>query len=284
MKKYTVIGLTSLFLFGCAGVEFYTDDELTEETGFKYYNSIPYVLVSRTGSPTKPVDISIVYLPDLNSPVYARFQPGIGSHNFTFTLEDGQIKSYGFTTDAKLPETLNAITAPLSGVAGAIRTLAEAEKLEAEADALEEQSLDTEKIALIRSETEKLADGLSQILFQAAPLVPSIFTAGEKDDIEAFANRADQIADTFDSPQGPDIVETFLPELKQFREILRRINITPPSSDEAAQRIKRQLDAEKIRLTRIINEIDPPVAPATFQLYEIALVGGTTVLRQVDLP
>ena len=94
----------------CARFEFYTDPSLQgPETGIKFYAPKPYVLVGRVGGSNKPVEVSIVYLPDLSQPYYAKARSGWGSSNLTMKLSDGALTECGQQVDSKGPETLSGI-------------------------------------------------------------------------------------------------------------------------------------------------------------------------------
>src|SRR5687768_13568288 len=96
-----------LFLCGCARFQFYNNSDLTgAETGIKYYTAKPYLLVARTGNKDKPVEVSVVYLPDMKNPVYASPRSGLGSSNLTLSLSNGMLTAMGQQTDTKVPEML----------------------------------------------------------------------------------------------------------------------------------------------------------------------------------
>ncbi|QOJ20956.1 MAG: hypothetical protein HRU77_09785 [Gammaproteobacteria bacterium] len=107
-----------LSVTGCANVKFYSDEDLKKETGLKYFETKPYVLVARKSKDA--VDISIVHLPDKTKPQYAVFSPGLGSHQFSVSLSNGILTSYGQTADSKIPELINSVAGLLKeGVATA---------------------------------------------------------------------------------------------------------------------------------------------------------------------
>lgn len=99
MTKATIAAvLAAMLLAGCAGFEFYDNAALEgKETGIKFYTPKPYLLVARKDA--KPVEISIVYLPDLSKPHYAKARSGWGSSNLTMKLADGAITEFGQQVD-----------------------------------------------------------------------------------------------------------------------------------------------------------------------------------------
>lgn len=69
----SVSALAALALVaGCAEIKIYKSPDLLEEsrTGLPFYAANPYLLVARTGAKDKPLDVSVIYLPDLSKPLY----------------------------------------------------------------------------------------------------------------------------------------------------------------------------------------------------------------------
>ncbi len=109
MFKLLAMGLAIIVLNGCGGVHFYSDNDLKVRTGLRYYTAKPYVLVARVGGNTKPVEVSIVYLPDLAKPQYAKHVKGFGKNNFKFVMENSILTDVGIDTDQNLSDVVNAI-------------------------------------------------------------------------------------------------------------------------------------------------------------------------------
>jgi hypothetical protein len=134
MKKTMIaIALSTVLASGCAGFEFYTDAAMEgKQTGMKFYTPKPYVLVGRVGGTGKPVEVSIVYLPDMSQPYYARARSGWGSSNLTMKLADGRITEFGQQVDTGGAATLSSIAtlATALGAKSAERGKAPNEKLE----------------------------------------------------------------------------------------------------------------------------------------------------------
>jgi hypothetical protein len=120
MRKTTVVpALAAVLLAGCAGFEFYENPELKgPETGMKFYTPKPYLLVGRVGGTEKPVDISVVYLPDLSKPVYAKARSGWGSSNLTMSLSDGRITQFGQQVDNNAAQSLTALQSLITALGG----------------------------------------------------------------------------------------------------------------------------------------------------------------------
>ena len=103
------------FIFvNCAGIKIL--DKNNEKTNLKVHLPKPYMLVEY--NPAKDVEIktSFIYLPDLENPLFLKNKNGIGSSSMEFSIANGQLSSFGATTDSKIPETITAIGS-LSGLA-----------------------------------------------------------------------------------------------------------------------------------------------------------------------
>ena len=104
----------SLLMAGCATVKVYSDAELKNETGLRYYTLRPYLLVEYQAEKDNTVKTTVVYLPDLSNPQYMLLKPGIGSSELKMNFNNGALESYGVVTDSQLPESMEAFAAILS--------------------------------------------------------------------------------------------------------------------------------------------------------------------------
>jgi hypothetical protein len=136
MKKnnYLVV-LCLLFLVSCATVKFY--DSQGNDLGIRVYSAKPYLLVTKNQKNDKTtsksssqivtqdstVAISIIYLPDLRNPQFAKIKTGIGSSELSLTLANGILTSYGLKSDTKIPETITSATGLITSLASAITSL-----------------------------------------------------------------------------------------------------------------------------------------------------------------
>lgn len=115
--------LTALVLViagsACARVGVFTDPEFKHRTGIRMYPSAPYVLLVRTGAADKPIEVSVIHLPDLENPQFLRFYSGLGSQNTSLTLTGGVLSSFGYQSDSKIPETIGAVADIAKDVIGA---------------------------------------------------------------------------------------------------------------------------------------------------------------------
>jgi hypothetical protein len=110
---------------GCAHTSFYTDPDMTKKTGFLFYTPRPYLLVARTGDSDKPVEVSVVYLPDMEHPQFAVPHSGWGSSEMSITITNGVASMFGGNTDARGPETISALASLLGSGADLVKTAAE---------------------------------------------------------------------------------------------------------------------------------------------------------------
>lgn len=109
--KTIILVVLALALAGCARFEVYKESDLSgKETGFRIYTPKPYVLVKYTGNDDKPYEYSVVYLPDLKSPVYASPKSGLGSSNLTMKFnENGTLSEFGQQVDTQVPELIKSV-------------------------------------------------------------------------------------------------------------------------------------------------------------------------------
>ena len=125
MKKlfvFAAILVAIVLLNGCATVTIYSDAELDNETGLRFYTFRPYLLVEYMAEKDNTVKTSVVYLPDLSSPQFMKLKPGIGSSELKMTLTNSALESYGVATDSQLPESMAAFADILSKSAYAAQT------------------------------------------------------------------------------------------------------------------------------------------------------------------
>ncbi len=110
MFKLLAMGLAIIVLNGCAGINFYSDKDLTVRTGLRYYTTKPYLLVARVEGDTNPVKVEIVYLPDLADPQYAKPVKGFGKNIFKFTMANSILTDVNIETDQNVSDVVNAVT------------------------------------------------------------------------------------------------------------------------------------------------------------------------------
>ena len=118
-----ISGVFILAFTGCSSVQFYSNSELTQKSGLKYYTVKPYLQVERETVNNSIVKATILYLPDLENPQYIVMKDGIGSKKLDVKLTDGSINTFGLDSDPKIAESIAAITALVSKTATAITDL-----------------------------------------------------------------------------------------------------------------------------------------------------------------
>ncbi|TFH48770.1 MAG: hypothetical protein E4G92_03005 [Bacteroidia bacterium] len=117
-----VISVCIILLAGCATVKIYSDPDLKNETGLRYYTLKPYLLVEYMAEKDNTVKTTVIYRPDLASPQYMLLKPGIGSNDLKMTFTNSALTTYGVITESQLPESLEAFANVLSKSAYAAQT------------------------------------------------------------------------------------------------------------------------------------------------------------------
>ena len=114
----TIVILLSLFFFllfsSCAGVKIYSDAGLTKPSAIRFYYPKPFLLVEKNANANGGKKASIVYLPDLSEAFYAKTKLGFGQSDLKMVFENGFLASYGIGIDAKIPETVAALSDALN--------------------------------------------------------------------------------------------------------------------------------------------------------------------------
>jgi len=134
-KRKKSISLLLLFLgflvfTGCASVKFYSDADLKNETGLRYYTLKPYLLVEFKATEDNTIRTTVIYLPDLANPQYVKTTPGLGSNELKIDFENSAIASCGLISESQIPETMEAFAAMLSKSAYAAQTFTGEGKLQ----------------------------------------------------------------------------------------------------------------------------------------------------------
>ena len=118
-----VSGLFLLSFTGCTSVQFFSNPELTQKSGLKYYTVKPFLQVERETVNNTIVKAAILYLPDLENPQYIVIKDGLGSKKLDVKLTDGTINTFGLDTDPEIAESIAALTSLVSKTATAITDL-----------------------------------------------------------------------------------------------------------------------------------------------------------------
>ena len=108
-----IICLSLITLMGCSPVKIYSNPELTKKSGIKVYTVKPFLKLERDNEGSI-VKADVIYLPDLANPQYMAIKNGPGSRKVDLKLTDGCISTFGFSSDTKIDDYINALSALLS--------------------------------------------------------------------------------------------------------------------------------------------------------------------------
>ncbi len=283
--------VVTVLLNSCATVDFYSKSTLSEDskTGIEFYSAKPYLLVEN--NPAKDVSLrtSIIYLPDLTKPKYAKIKPGIGSSDLKLSLSNGIINSYGITTDSKVPETISALTGALTGYGTFSKEIAEAGKLIAETDekyyniykdkqeafaqagdASDMQIADTVYIKSVLKSLSKLKSS-ELLMTRESDLIESTYKSLDKLQKETLSNHL--------TKDIPLIVKEFDNAIKK----LSSLNLQSDSDDtkkfnDFLRRTILDIQSAKYLLVEKKN------IKSSYKLYEIRINENNTELIPVNLP
>lgn len=274
MRLLTIALITTVVLgtVGCSSIDTYSDAALTQKTGILYYPPKPYLLVSRTGAKDKPVEVQVIYLPDLTQPRYAVMTSGIGSSNLSLTFSNGVLMSTNQQAD---PQIAAAITA----LAGAPAQLAASGKIREETRQLRtEASNIPEAVQDIRAVSVDIAGVLAD---------PTAATALTTTQIASLRLQPPRLTDAALVLENPATTEqgviAAVAELESVVAAIAAIKASaaPGETTLAFWAKVRLLDS---RLSAAIAKLKPqPVPPATLSLYEVLMTGTGTQLREVPL-
>jgi hypothetical protein len=134
MKNTFLAAFVSLALSvfsGCASVQIYSNNNLTEKSGLKYYTVKPFLQVERDLQTNKIVKAAIIYLPDLSNPQYMVIHDGINSKKINLKFKDGSLTDFGYTSTGKVSESVDALAAMISKSADALTELNTMKSLQA---------------------------------------------------------------------------------------------------------------------------------------------------------
>ena len=119
--KNSITAAIILVLTGCSTVQFYSNSELTQKSGLKYYTVKPFLQVERETVNNGIVKATILYFPDLENPQYILMKDGLGSRKLDLKLTDGSINTFGLESDPKIAESIAALTSLISKTATSIK-------------------------------------------------------------------------------------------------------------------------------------------------------------------
>jgi len=117
MRNAILAVLLSVFIYaftGCAPVQFYSNESLTEKTGLKYYTTKPFLHVERDPQTKQVVKSTIIYMPDLSNPQYMVMHDGLNSRKINLKFKDGYITDFGYSSTGKVGESVEALANMIS--------------------------------------------------------------------------------------------------------------------------------------------------------------------------
>jgi hypothetical protein len=273
----TILTLTAI-LSGCATVKFYSDKELTKESGIEFYSPKPYLIVEKNPAKDVSMKMSIIYLPDFNNPKYAKLKPGFGTSDLKLSLENGIITSYGITSDSKIPETITAISGLVGGVGTSYKSLAEAieilkdDKKEVEQSGDISSMNDAKEIITavktdIESEAKRTGDHITEIQKKKLSLI--------KDSLLIIENKLGERK----TKDIPEITKIMLSIIK----VLDEVKTTSESNN--AKDFNGRIETYKKEINNAMNKISPPKKSdnSSIEVYEIINKAGSTELKRIEL-
>lgn len=125
--KTSILGATVCLSFiaftACAPVKIYSNQNLTEKTGLKYYTVKPFLHVERDSETNRIVKATVIYLPDLTNPQYMVFHDGLNSRKVNLKFTDGTINTLGYASTGKVGESVEALAALIAKSSDALTEL-----------------------------------------------------------------------------------------------------------------------------------------------------------------
>jgi hypothetical protein len=126
MKTTIYAAIISLGIFaftGCTPVRIYSNKDLTEKSGLKYYSVKPFLQVERDTETNRIVKATVIYLPDLANPQYMVIREGMGSKRVNLKFTDGTINTFGYSSVSKVAESGDALAALITKSTDALKDL-----------------------------------------------------------------------------------------------------------------------------------------------------------------
>jgi hypothetical protein len=284
LRSLTALALV-LGLGGCASLKFYSGEDLTtaREVGLKTYYSKPYILVARDGT-AKVISVSLIFLPDLAHPVFAKARSGYGSSNLSLGFSNSMLTSFGQQTDTKIPETITSLGGLETALGTNAKAMAEAAQIK---HTIEKQAGD---LGAQAEPTKRVADSLRQLAKDKA------FSANAQLILNMNANLlfapakggtpATGVAAALDAPDAMAHAKAIAESIGKITKALSGIKIADPMPEKdkgAWSRLASDIadlgDIQKA--IRGATGEAPPSAPAALTLYEVVMTGPNTSLTEV---
>lgn len=129
-KRLFLLGVLIVLAAGCARVVVSkVTPENRRQAGIRFYRPHPYLWVAKADDGS--LKGTILWLPDKNEEYVIRVKSGLGSTDMNLKLENGwNLTEFGEVRDAKVPETIEALTGSLEAAAGLLKGGRPGEKAE----------------------------------------------------------------------------------------------------------------------------------------------------------
>lgn len=272
MKPTTILLLFAILFGGCATVKFYDDPEFTKKSGIEFYSAKPYLLVEKEPAKDVAERATIVYLPDMSRPKYARIVPGIGSSDLKLTLSNGMITSYGVTVDSKIPETMESFSKIIGSAgtsAASIGSLVKTFEQSGDVSSMKNAE-DCMDLAILEMETIKDSELLTGPMKTKINEILENLKALKKKTNNYNINDIPEICDGIDKILNPLSAITIENKSDQSERLIRKIETIKKNLLEA----KKLMSQQNIML----DETKP-----SFELFEIIIGTDKTILKKVEI-
>lgn len=276
-KFIILVALIFLFLFSnCAGVRVYKidKDDKKKNTAFKVYQPKPYLLVEYNSGKDTKMKTSFVYLPDLANPIYLKQRNGFGSSSLEFSIANGQLTSFGSTTDSKVPETISAIGS-LSGLAGLLGGGDDGDLESADASDIEKIDEILEIILVDIKKFQPITNlNFSKIQKENFEKITDILEKSKKITEPSTTNRIEELKRYFDDFIWSSSQILFIEPTESLEKLFNNSFIEYKNKVELAKTFLEKKDDKK----------ESKEEKSTFKLYEITNnKNGMIFLNEVEL-
>lgn len=237
--------------------------------------------MARTGAKDKPVEVSIIHLPDLKNPQYAYYRAGMGSNKINMALANSILTSYGLETDAKISETITALGSLTTATGGIIKAIAEAEKIREEAKKVREEASPEE----IRR-AAKIVKLVAGDLQEAAKTMGTRLDNIAKKAISSIVTELHGIAAALEAPTAAAKLSEIVDRLKKTTDKKRwdKLKHTATQNDPIDFNARMEKDKKLLKeALELLEPSPPPAEKTTFELYEIRQEKGATTLIHIPL-
>lgn len=273
-------------LSSCAAVKFYSDKTLTTKTGLEFFAPKPYLVVEKNPSKDVVIKTTVIYLPDKNNPKYAEITPGLGSSDLKLALENGMITSYGISSDAKIPETISAITGLVTGGSSSFKSILEAinaSKKSASGEA--EQGADAEGMTKAFDMLTNVKKNLEK--HDISEIQDKTLTSNQTSQFNAAKTTLKDILDTLNK-KAPQKIPEIVKKMDALVSSLKDVIINTDSLSPIPEPVTRHNTLIKRLITEIKSSEDmisppEPISSGAFSIYEIIIDASGTTLREVEV-